>query len=95
MSDAFEWDDLKAQSNLRKHGVTFEDARLVFTDVFAIERLEDSVNYDEDRTVITGMARGRLLTVVYTERDAWIRIISARKATKRECDDYYQNQASE
>ena len=94
MAIEFEWDDEKARSNLRKHGVSFEDARHVFADVFSIEWLDSRTNYGEDRTIIVGMAQGRHLTVVYTERDDRIRIVSARKATKRECDDYYQNQAS-
>ena len=89
--DEFEWDDLKAQSNLRKHGVSFEDGRLAFTDAFSSERPDDSAKYGEDRRIIIGMANGRLLAVVYTERDERVRIISARKATKREHDDYYQN----
>jgi uncharacterized DUF497 family protein len=93
--DEFEWDDLKAKGNLRKHGISFEDARLVFYDVFSIERPDDNSKYEEDRTIVVGMARDCLLTVVYTERDERTRIISARRATRRERDDYYQDQTSE
>ncbi len=93
--DEFEWDDAKSDSNLQKHGVSFEDARLVFRDAFAIEQLDNRADYGEDRFVLTGMAKGFLLVVVYTEREDQIRIISARKADKQETDGYYQNQTSE
>ncbi len=95
IDDEFEWDDEKAASNLKKHGVSFEDARLVFEDAFAILDLDESEDYGEDRLIVTGMANSRILIVVHTERGERIRIISARKATKREQHDYYQNQASE
>lgn len=91
----FEWDPAKAESNLRKHGVTFENSRPVFTDPNAIDRLDETPDHDEERSIIIGMAKGRLLAVVYTERDERVRIISARMADKRECDGYYQNQAPE
>ena len=90
--DEFEWDDDKAQSNLAKHGVSFEDARLVFEDAFAVYDIDLSQDYDEERLIVVGMAIGRVLFVVHTERGERTRIISARKATKREQDDYYQNQ---
>ena len=51
--------------------------------------IDDREDYGEDRFIITGRANGRLLTVTYTERDGRIRIISARKATRREQDDYF------
>lgn len=91
----FEWDDAKADSNLQKHGVSFEAARLVFEDVFSVEEPDTSLDYGEERLLLIGMAKGELLTVVYTERDGRIRIISARKAIKREQHGYYQNQTSE
>ena len=91
----FEWDDAKADSNLQKHGVSFEAARLVFEDVFSVEEPDTSLDYGEERLFLIGMAKGELLTVVYTERDGRIRIISARKAIKREQHGYYQNQTSE
>lgn len=89
--DEFEWDEEKARSNLTKHDVSFEDARLVFRDVFASER-PDAVSGDrEERYITTGQANGILLTVVYTERNERIRIISARKATKHEQRNYYRS----
>jgi uncharacterized protein len=91
--DMFEWDDAKAESNYRKHGVDFETATETFADPFAIERA-DLAN-GEERILISGMAAGRLLTVVYTTRGERIRIISARRATKREHDNYYRQNSQE
>jgi len=88
--DEFDWDDEKAESNYRKHGVDFDTATDVFADMFAIERADLSIPYGEDRFLITGMASGQLLTVVYTIRGETIRLISARQATRREHDDYYR-----
>jgi uncharacterized protein len=85
----FEWDEPKAASNLRKHGVDFETAKQVFADPFAVDAFDPlSADYGEDRFVITGYGGGRLLTVTYTLRDETIRLISARKATRKEHDDY-------
>lgn len=88
-SDDFEWDETKAADNYAKHGVSFEFATKVFKDPFAIERLDDRKNYGESRLVLIDLAERTMLTVVYTERDGRIRIISARQATKREQDDYF------
>jgi len=93
--DEFEWGELKAQSNLGKHGVSFEAARLVFDDAFALERLDTGGERAEVRYITTGMANGVVLTVVYTERGERIRIISARKATKHEQKEYYRSQTAE
>jgi len=89
----FDWRDTadKAARNLREHGVSFELATTVFNDPFAVERLDDREDYGEERFVITGMAEGNIvLLVAYTERQGRIRLISARRATKREQDDYFQ-----
>jgi len=87
----FEWDKAKAESNWRRHGVGFELATTVFRDPFAIERLDDREDYGEQRFVIVGMAEGQvLLFVAYTEREERIRIISARRATQNEEDDYFR-----
>ena len=80
----FDWDDAKAEANYRKHCVDFETASEVFDDPFAVERFDSlSPDHGEDRYLIIGMAGGRLLTVVYTERSEVIRLISARPATRR------------
>ena len=72
----FEWHDAKADVNLATHGVSFELAQTVFRDPFAVERLDDRENY------------GVLLFVAYAEREDRIRVISARRATTHEQDDY-------
>ena len=90
----FEWHDAKADANLKLHGVDFELAKKVFQDPFAIERLDDREDYGEDRFVIVGMVEGQvLLFVTYAERDERIRLISARRATQREQDDYFSQNA--
>jgi uncharacterized DUF497 family protein len=79
---------------LSAHGVSFDLAKTVFKDPFAIERLDDRENYGEERFVIIGMAAGDiLLFVAYAERGERIRIISARRATQYEEDDYFQQNA--
>lgn len=84
-----EWDSAKGAANLRKHGVTFEEASTVLLDPQALAQ-EDALSEEESRWVVIGMsARTRLLTVVYTmRREDRIRLISARKATRREASFY-------
>ena len=95
MGLAFQWDDAKARANYKAHGVSFELAATVFKDVFAIERLDDRKDYGEDRFVIIGMADGQVvLFVAYTDRNEDIRIISVRRATQHEQDDYFEQNAS-
>ena len=90
----FEWDKAKAEANFRRHGVSFDLAKAVFRDPFAIERLDDREEYGEKRFVIVGAAEGKaLLFVAYTEREERIRIISARRATQNEQDDYFRQNA--
>lgn len=91
--DAFEWDDGKATENYANHGISFELATQVFRDPFAIERLDDREDYGEDRFILVGMAGDFVLFVVYTERKERFRLISARRATKREQDDYFAQNA--
>jgi uncharacterized DUF497 family protein len=79
----FEWDKVKARINFSTHGVNFELAKAIFSDPFAIERIDDRGDYGEERFLITGMALSViLLFVAYTERCGRIRIISARRATQ-------------
>ena len=84
-----EWDSAKGAANLKKHGVTFEEASTVLLDPLALAQ-EDALSEEESRWVVIGMsARTRLLTVVYTlRREDRIRLISARKATRREASFY-------
>ncbi|MGA2904489.1 MAG: BrnT family toxin [Candidatus Korobacteraceae bacterium] len=87
----FEWDKVKAEANLRLHGVSFDSARTTFKDVFAVERQDDREDYREPRFVTMGKAEnGVILVVVYTERENRIRIISARRATRFEEEDYFR-----
>lgn len=83
----FEWDPSKATANLRKHGVSFEEAKSVFHDEFAVQFFDDEHSQAEERFLLLGLSSSaRLLIVCHCERaqgDA-IRIISARKATRRE-----------
>lgn len=81
----FEWDPVKARKNLRKHGVTFEEASSVFYDPLAVTGADPDHSGGEERMVTFGMSSsGRLLVVVHTERSNAIRVISARVATKHE-----------
>jgi uncharacterized DUF497 family protein len=94
---AFEWDEEKAKANYRKHGIGFETATEVFDDPFAVEIVDElSGDHGEERLLITGLSEGNLiLRVVYTERGDRIRIISARRATKVERDDYHNQNAKD
>lgn len=83
----FEWDDTKAASNLRKHGISFEEAQSVFYDDFAVQFFDNKHSEHEDRFLMLGMSvKAKLLLVCHCERESGqvIRIISARKATKYE-----------
>ncbi|UCV27949.1 BrnT family toxin [Ferribacterium limneticum] len=87
----FEWDSAKATANARKHGVSFEEAQSVFYDEFAVQFFDDEHSGDEERFLLLGMStEANLLLVCHCERDAGtiIRIISARKATRRESSFY-------
>ena len=84
----FEWDEQKALSNLAKHRVSFAVASEVFNDPFAVDIEERSLHYAEVRRRIVGVIYGLCLTVIYTERNDIIRIISARKASRAERREY-------
>ncbi|MBW4620839.1 MAG: BrnT family toxin [Cyanosarcina radialis HA8281-LM2] len=85
----FEWDDRKAESNLRKHGVSFEEAATVFYDSLYLEDYDEAHGDREDKFKLIGeSSNGSLLVVIYTERAGTIRIISSRRATKNERISY-------
>ncbi|MDR1396471.1 MAG: BrnT family toxin [Desulfarculales bacterium] len=85
----FEWDADKAARNLKKHGVSFEDAALVFYDAGRIEAYDGREDYGEDRWATIGLAYSAVLYVVYTVRhEEIIRIISVRKADANERTQY-------
>ncbi len=69
----FEWDDAKATTNFRKHGVTFVQAAYAFRDPFAVEWIDTKAAYGEERVILLGMSGGQILIVVYTERGERIR----------------------
>lgn len=87
----FEWDSSKAVSNAKKHKVTFEVAKTVFYDDFAVQFFDEEHSFDEERFLLLGMSSdARLLLVCHCERGDGdvIRIISARKATESEAQNY-------
>jgi uncharacterized protein len=84
-----EWDPRKAASNLRKHGVSFEEASTALSDPMAATGIDPDHSVAEDRYVTFGVSeRGRLLVVSHTEAGVTIRIISARTASKGERELY-------
>lgn len=87
--DEFEWHHAKARGNYAKHGVTFETAKKAFSDPFMVEVLDDSMDYDEERFLLIGMADGVLLSIIYTPRQGRYRLITARRATRDEQDHYF------
>ena len=87
----FDWDPAKASANLKKHQVSFEEARTVFYDDFAVQFFDDDHSTSEERFIMLGMSsNARLLVVCHCERGEGevIRIISARKATRSESTYY-------
>lgn len=81
----FEWDPSKAKTNVKKHGIAFDEAASVFFDPLAVSGADPDHSVDETRYVTFGYSsRGRLLTVIHTIGDESIRIISARLATRAE-----------
>lgn len=85
----FEWNENKANTSFKKHGVSFEEATTVFGDVLSITINDPLHSIDEDRLIIIGHShKNRLVVVVHTERGDKIRIISARPATRRERNFY-------
>jgi len=87
----FAWDPKKARANMGKHGVSFEEARSVFYDEHAVEFYDDEHSEWEDRFLLLGLSSGLRLVLVchcYREAEGVIRIVSARKATPSECQQY-------
>jgi hypothetical protein len=87
--DEFEWDEPKAARNWLDHGISFEMAREAFKDAFAVERVDNRHDDNEERVAMLGMVETRLLFVSYTLRGERIRIISARKAEPHERRRYH------
>ena len=85
----FEWDSEKAERNLKKHGIKFRNAALVFLDENLIEDYDDFHSDEEERFKIIGRVE-KILVVIYTERNDRNRIVSARFANKKERNEYYE-----
>ena len=88
----FEWDELKNRANAKKHGVSFDEARTVFYDEHAIQFFDPDHSEAEDRFLLLGISfKPRILIVChcFRESETVVRIVSARKADKREETDYW------
>jgi uncharacterized DUF497 family protein len=89
MSIKFEWDPRKARSNIRKHGIDFDEATTVFADLLSITIPDPDHSKDEERWITMGLSnRRRLLVVIHTEEAERIRIISVRRADRLERRKY-------
>ena len=89
----FEWDPEKAKRNLKNHKVSFDEASIVFGDTMSLTIHDPLHSNEEDRFVIIGNSyKNRLLVIVHVERGNRIRIISARKATRKEKIQYEENE---
>ena len=88
----FEWDKQKEKANIRKHGVSFEDARTAFYDEYAIQFFDPDHSNEEDRFILLGTNHKLNILVVchcFREKETLVRIISARKADKDEIKAYW------
>ena len=86
----FEWDENKRQANIEKHGIDFADISPIFSHPI-VEVTDNRRDYGETRIILLGQIKERVLYVVYTQRGGIKRIISARKANKREQRKYYES----
>jgi hypothetical protein len=92
MAQQFEWDKLKADANLRKHGVSFDEALKVFADPLARIRNDPDHSGAERREIIIGQSlKRRVLVVGFTERETKVRIINARRAAANERKNYEED----
>jgi uncharacterized DUF497 family protein len=86
----FEWDTSKAESNFKKHGVSFSDAATVFGDPLAITFVDPDHSIGEYRSLTFGVTRtGKFVIVSHTDRNSFLRIISVRQMTKQERKIYF------
>lgn len=88
----FGWDQKKAKENLETHGISFDEASTAFEDFLSLTIYDPLHSKEEDRFILIGNShKNRLLVVVHTDRIENIRIVSARKATKKERRQYEEN----
>jgi hypothetical protein len=81
----FEWDPVKAEANVRKHGVTFDEASTTFKDPLNLLMADPDHSHEEERFLLLGMSnQRRLLVVAFAERPPRTRLVSARRATRQE-----------
>ena len=93
MGYIFEWDPVKAESNVRKHHVTFDEASTVFGDPLNLVMADPDHSRDEERYLLLGMSnRRRLLVVAFAERPPRTRLISARRTIRQEGRLYEEEQ---
>ena len=86
----FEWDEEKRRSNLQKHGTDFGDCEAVFGGL-TVTVLDDRTSYGEARFITFGLLSGRVIAIAHTEMDDTIRVISMRKANRREQEKYFES----
>lgn len=92
MKLTFEWDEIKAKTNLKKHNVSFEEGKSIFNDPFLFTFPDNAHSLDEERYIDIGLsASGRVLVLTHTERHGKIRIINCRKATPHERSFYEES----
>ena len=89
MDYSFEWDPEKPLANVTKHGIDFDEAASVFADPLAEWSMDERAYSGEERFIALGRSSfGRLILVVFTEREGTVRVISARRPTRRERRGY-------
>jgi uncharacterized DUF497 family protein len=92
MELTFEWDEVKAKTNFKKHKVSFEEGKTIFNDSFLFTFSDNEHSANEERFINIGFsANGRILVLTHTERQDKIRIVSCRKATTQERRFYEEN----
>jgi uncharacterized DUF497 family protein len=85
----YQWDDVKNRLNIKKHGLNFEDAELVFSGP-CVTFEDDRFDYGEDRLITLGLLEGRLVVIAHAPFDEGTRIISMRKGNRREKKIYQE-----
>jgi len=89
LSLTFEWDQTKDKLNIKKHGVSFEEASTIFGDPFSLTIFDEGHSLREDRFITVGKSyKGKIIVVVHADRRTNVRIISARPATRQEKKQY-------
>ncbi len=92
---AYEWHPLKAAANLKKHGISFEEAVTALEDPLAVVTPDFAHSIEEQRFICFGLSdQNRLLAVAFTEQDAIIRIITAREVTPKERKQYEEGDST-